>query len=168
MTREVLPNRRYSESFDLVHLGIHYAGQVSFYEDGRVAEIFLGMEKIAGTAMDVIARDAAVLISLALQHGITLDQMLHSAIKDENGEPEGLIGYLLSFLQDYKPKADGWGSSTHTPTDEPKEPIGLSAREQARNMGFTGNQCSSCGSMQMKVSGHCEVCSECGTTTGCS
>lgn len=42
------------------------------------------------------------------------------------------------------------------------------SRDQAKGSGFTGNQCASCGSMQMKVSGHCEVCSECGTTTGCS
>lgn len=40
--------------------------------------------------------------------------------------------------------------------------------QQAREQGFTGNSCTNCGSMQMKVSGHCEVCSECGTTTGCS
>ena len=40
--------------------------------------------------------------------------------------------------------------------------------EIARAQGFTGSQCSNCNSMQMKVSGHCEVCSECGTTTGCS
>lgn len=42
------------------------------------------------------------------------------------------------------------------------------SRDQAKGSGFTGNQCANCGSMQMKVSGHCEVCSECGTTTGCS
>ena len=42
------------------------------------------------------------------------------------------------------------------------------SRQQAVNSGFTGDQCSNCGSMQMKISGHCQVCSECGTTTGCS
>lgn len=38
----------------------------------------------------------------------------------------------------------------------------------ARQMGYTGSQCSNCSSVRMKVSGHCEVCEECGTTTGCS
>lgn len=38
----------------------------------------------------------------------------------------------------------------------------------ARQQGFTGNICSSCGSVHMQIAGHCEVCSDCGTTTGCS
>lgn len=37
-----------------------------------------------------------------------------------------------------------------------------------QQMGFTGNTCSHCGSSRMMVAGHCEVCSDCGTTTGCS
>jgi len=41
-------------------------------------------------------------------------------------------------------------------------------RSEARMKGYTGNQCSNCNSMRMKVSGHCEVCEDCGTTTGCS
>lgn len=40
--------------------------------------------------------------------------------------------------------------------------------EQAKGAGFTGNSCDVCGSLRMQVAGHCEVCSECGTTTGCS
>lgn len=38
----------------------------------------------------------------------------------------------------------------------------------ARAMGYTGGQCDHCFSMKMKVSGHCMVCEDCGTTTGCS
>ena len=41
-------------------------------------------------------------------------------------------------------------------------------RTEARMKGYTGDQCSSCSSMRMKVSGHCMVCEDCGTTTGCS
>lgn len=37
-----------------------------------------------------------------------------------------------------------------------------------RDMGYTGNVCSSCGGVRMMVAGHCEVCADCGTTTGCS
>src|SRR5690606_32101164 len=33
-----------------------------------------------------------------------------------------------------------------------------------RQQGYTGSQCSNCNSLRMKVSGHCEVCEECGTT----
>jgi len=41
-------------------------------------------------------------------------------------------------------------------------------RAEARMKGYTGDQCSNCNSMRMKVSGHCMVCEDCGTTTGCS
>ena len=41
-------------------------------------------------------------------------------------------------------------------------------RTEAQMKGYTGDQCSNCNSMRMKVSGHCMVCEDCGTTTGCS
>jgi ribonucleoside-diphosphate reductase alpha chain len=41
-------------------------------------------------------------------------------------------------------------------------------RMQAQQSGYTGDQCDNCSSMKMKISGHCMVCDECGTTTGCS
>jgi ribonucleoside-diphosphate reductase alpha chain len=41
-------------------------------------------------------------------------------------------------------------------------------RVEAQLKGYTGDQCSNCNSMRMKISGHCMVCEDCGTTTGCS
>jgi ribonucleoside-diphosphate reductase alpha chain len=41
-------------------------------------------------------------------------------------------------------------------------------RARAQMQGYTGDQCSNCNSLRMKVSGHCMVCEDCGTTTGCS
>jgi ribonucleoside-diphosphate reductase alpha chain len=38
----------------------------------------------------------------------------------------------------------------------------------ARQIGYTGEQCSSCGSIRVKRNGSCTVCEDCGTTTGCS
>ncbi|MEM5807433.1 MAG: hypothetical protein QW474_03560 [Candidatus Aenigmatarchaeota archaeon] len=37
-----------------------------------------------------------------------------------------------------------------------------------KTKGYTGDMCSSCGSMRVKRSGTCAVCEDCGTTTGCS
>lgn len=39
---------------------------------------------------------------------------------------------------------------------------------EARSAGYTGNLCDVCGSSRMRVAGHCMVCEDCGTTTGCS
>jgi hypothetical protein len=41
-------------------------------------------------------------------------------------------------------------------------------REAAKSQGFTGDACTHCGSMKMQIAGHCQVCTECGTSTGCS
>lgn len=38
----------------------------------------------------------------------------------------------------------------------------------SRAQGYTGDPCSQCGQLKLKVSGHCMVCDACGTTTGCS
>lgn len=34
--------------------------------------------------------------------------------------------------------------------------------------GLTGSMCSTCGSSNMRRNGSCEVCGDCGETTGCS
>jgi ribonucleoside-diphosphate reductase alpha chain len=39
---------------------------------------------------------------------------------------------------------------------------------QAKQQGFTGSICSGCGSVKMKRNGSCEVCLDCGATSGCS
>lgn len=38
----------------------------------------------------------------------------------------------------------------------------------AKEQGFTGGQCLGCGSMKVKQNGSCQVCIDCGETTGCS
>ncbi len=50
----------------------------------------------------------------------------------------------------------------------PKVSDTLTEREIARSQGFTGDTCSNCGGAHMQVAGHCYVCADCGTTTGCS
>jgi cell division FtsZ-interacting protein ZapD len=40
--------------------------------------------------------------------------------------------------------------------------------ETSRASGFTGDQCSNCGSMQMVYNGTCMLCLSCGQTSGCS
>lgn len=40
--------------------------------------------------------------------------------------------------------------------------------EKAKQQGFTGSMCSGCGSVRVKANGSCEVCLDCGATSGCS
>jgi len=100
LTRELLPQRRHSENFDFQTLGTRFSCQVGYYADGRIGEVFLGMEKAAGTQTDVNARDIAVLISICLQYGVKIEKMLATVTKDENGDPEGLTGKVLKRLSE--------------------------------------------------------------------
>lgn len=101
--RNRLPSRRYSENFDLTCNGIHYKVTVGCAEDGSIGEVFMGMLKAAGTPADTNARDIAVLISLALQHGVSLQRMFDATTKRANGEPEELAGVVLRMLLDWRP-----------------------------------------------------------------
>lgn len=185
MTRQPLANRRYNESSEFLHQGIRYDMQIGIYEDGRVGEVFVQMEKAAGTLADVNARDVAILISMAIQYGIPLDRIDKAMTKDSNGHPEGFGGAVIQHLMQWQPVKGGWrpdppplepGPLDYVP-DEPESvqgegseplPVPKITAEHARGLGFTGDQCTSCNSMKMKVSGHCLVCEDCGTTTGCS
>lgn len=51
--------------------------------------------------------------------------------------------------------------------DAPKVGTTLTHGE-AKAAGYTGSVCDICGSARMRISGHCMVCEECGSTTGCS
>ena len=51
---------------------------------------------------------------------------------------------------------------------KPDVAVGMTTRELARLSGFTGDVCSNCGGAHMQIAGHCAVCADCGTTTGCS
>jgi ribonucleoside-diphosphate reductase alpha chain len=51
---------------------------------------------------------------------------------------------------------------------EEEVPSSSSKLVQAKQQGFTGSICSGCGSVKMKRNGSCEVCLDCGATSGCS
>ena len=49
-----------------------------------------------------------------------------------------------------------------------RPPTPPSPRNFAQQLGYEGDMCTNCGGFKMKRSGHCLVCDDCGTTTGCS
>ncbi len=52
--------------------------------------------------------------------------------------------------------------------DPPRATSSSSHIETARQQGFTGSICSGCGGVRVKRNGSCEVCLDCGATSGCS
>jgi hypothetical protein len=93
--RRRLPNRR---EHTLVHFatsdGFRYTDGLGYFDDGRLAEIFLNAEKI-GTTIETAARDSAVVASLALEHGETIRRAL---TRNSDGSASGALGTLLDFL----------------------------------------------------------------------
>lgn len=64
-------------------------------------------------------------------------------------------------------------TTTPIPAIEPEPPqphIAATEPGDPKSMGYTGNSCQNpdCGSLRMVVSGHCEVCLDCGSSSGCS
>jgi hypothetical protein len=76
-TRQRLPDRRESRIFDFDCGRHHYIATVSFFEDGRLAEIFIDCPK-PGSAIAEHAATSAVLASLLLQHGVPAATIMHS------------------------------------------------------------------------------------------
>jgi hypothetical protein len=95
--RQRLPNRRASESFTFECNNLHYTATISRYADGRLAEIFLGNAK-AGSHSDAAAKDSAVVCSIALQHGVTLDTIRHALLRDARGIPSSPLGMALDLI----------------------------------------------------------------------
>lgn len=77
MNRERLPSRRGSLSFKFLHDGQSYHATATRYADGRLAEIFLDVGK-AGSTVQQHAEATAVLASLALQHGVAAETIIHA------------------------------------------------------------------------------------------
>jgi hypothetical protein len=75
--RERLPNRRGNISFNFVHDGRIYHATAAHHHDGRLAEIFLDVGKV-GSTVQQHAEATAVLASLALQHGVAAQTLIHA------------------------------------------------------------------------------------------
>jgi ribonucleoside-diphosphate reductase alpha chain len=97
--RKRLPNRRAHELLDFEHGGIGYTAGIGRFADGGLAEIFLNTAK-HGSALDVIARDAAVAASLLFQHGCSVDTLRQALTRNQDGSAGGPLGTLLDVLDD--------------------------------------------------------------------
>jgi ribonucleoside-diphosphate reductase alpha chain len=97
MARERLPNRRVSEQIAFACGRFKFIATVSRFPDGRLAEIFLTNGK-CGSDSEVSARDAAVIASIALQHGVPVEVLWKALMRDSHGAPSGPLGMVLDLL----------------------------------------------------------------------
>src|SRR4249920_2727088 len=97
MIRRALPQRRAAETFDLRFRNQLFTVTVGFYADGTPGEVFIDGCK-TGNDIESIARDAGVLLSLALQHGVPSQIIRHAVTRGASEEPASIIGAIVDAL----------------------------------------------------------------------
>ena len=96
-TRERPPDRRPSEPFDFQAMDLRFTASISRYPDGRIAELFCDNHK-AGSQIGTLVRDAAILLSFALQHGADIEAIRRALCRDNSGRALGPIGQALDLI----------------------------------------------------------------------
>jgi hypothetical protein len=95
--RTRLPNRRLAETFSFEVGGLRYIATIGRFSDGTIGELFLSNRKSNSTA-DVLARDAAITFSIAVQHGADPEAIRRALCRDSSGCASGSLGAALDRL----------------------------------------------------------------------
>lgn len=103
--RRRLPHRRGAVALDIEHAGHRYRMHVGHFLDGAVGEVFLDAARQNST-LDAFAADAAILLSLLLQHGATPAEIGHALRRSSNGAPASLIGAVVDQLHAMERRPD--------------------------------------------------------------
>ena len=160
---------------------------VGLFESGKPGEIFISMAK-EGSTIGGLMDTVATLTSISLQYGVPLESLV-SMFAYQRFEPSGftknpdirnatsIIDYVFRwlgclFIPGYKqsPKTD-----VPTLKNELPQLLELTlSGEPAIEMSpvkptiYLPDPCFNCGSSKVVRSGICGVCTECGTSAGCS
>jgi hypothetical protein len=103
-SRHRLPNRRALETFAIEHEGQRY--KVSIGRElvcvdreqlGPVLEVFVNAQKVNSPA-DVLVSDGAILISLLLQHGCSIETINHAMKRNPDGSPSSPLGRAAALI----------------------------------------------------------------------
>lgn len=116
--RRTLPHRRTATTFEAVHwppggsetrfqVSIGYLDAMADLEGHVVpiapvaAEVFISGTK-AGSSVESVARDGAVLLSIALQYGVPLDVIRGAVTREPDGAPTTVIGTVIDHIAKYQ------------------------------------------------------------------
>jgi ribonucleoside-diphosphate reductase alpha chain len=95
--RKRLSDRRASTVFDFESMTMRFTASVSYFDDGRVGELFLDNHK-GGSAIGTLARDLAIVFSFAVQHGADAEAIRRALGRDSAGRPLGPLAAALDSL----------------------------------------------------------------------
>jgi hypothetical protein len=95
--RRVLPRRRATETVNMRFWNQLFTVTVGLDADGTPGEVFIDGCK-TGTDLESIARDAGVLLSLALQHGVPPKTIRHAITRGASEEPASILGAVVDAI----------------------------------------------------------------------
>jgi ribonucleoside-diphosphate reductase alpha chain len=153
----------------------------SFYEDGRLGELYVSSGR-QGSLTKGLLDSLSTTISEMLQYGVP-PQGIAKMYRGQKYEPSGIvtghpfikfvdsISDLISKIIDIELGDFAYCQVKPTGYEEshPKDGFAqIATRKYNAGDYLLGDLCPSCGSSKMVKNGTCKVCTECGTTTGCS
>jgi hypothetical protein len=99
--RRILPQRRRCETFEIAFGGLdkRHTITVGYFDDGTIGETFITGGK-SGEMVEAIARDSAVILSLALQFGADIDNIASAITRNALGEPQTIVGAVIDQLME--------------------------------------------------------------------
>lgn len=103
--RKKLPTRRptWTDSFE--HDGQKFHVTVGYYDESlqRAGELFVNSSQKRGSHTDLAVSEAAIAVSIALQHGVPLRTLRAACLRDARGNPQTPVGRALDLMDDEKP-----------------------------------------------------------------
>ena len=101
MIRRTLHQHRAAETFDMRFWNQLFTVTVGFYADGTPGEVFIDSRKTGGD-VEAVARNAAVTLSLGLQHGVPIESIRHAVTRNgASGAPASIIGAVVDAVADH-------------------------------------------------------------------
>ena len=94
--RERLPNRRFSETFDVELGGRKYRCSYSRFPDGRLAEVFISNNRVNSDRTP--PRKTVRSFAASLQFGVPLETIRRALMRDAQGRASGPLGIALDLL----------------------------------------------------------------------
>ena len=96
-TRQRLPDRRASTTFDVEAFGLRFTVTASSFAHGGLGELFIQNHK-ADSGAGIMASDSAIAASLALQFGCPPEVLRKALSRDARGNPTGPLSAALDIL----------------------------------------------------------------------
>lgn len=188
-SRRKMPDTRRSMTHKFEIAGHEGYLTVGLYPDGRPGEVFIHISK-EGSTIGGLMDTIATLTSITLQHGVPLEQLVEK-FAYQRFEPSGftknpdirtafsITDYVFrwigcEFIEGYREATAPHVQQEDLPMKEIEEmerdAVNRPVRELsvATSSTYMGITCSHCGSDKVIRAGACGVCTQCGTSQGCS